>query len=128
MQNLAKQSYNSLADIFLTASVPRAVDYYGFNEAWHAIYRSIRYYYFDQVDQGDKPAMLQQMLQVRIEPNLFIEIENQRFFFTRQFYGDSYYKAPHDYFVNALVRNNIPTYIYRYAYATTDPLNNGTGS
>lgn len=41
-----------------------------------------------------------------------------------QFYSDAYYKAPHDHLVNGLIRNNVPTYIYRYAYATSDPFNN----
>lgn len=110
IRNLAKRSYDELAHIFLTASIPRAVDFYGFHEAWPAVYRTIRYQYFDRVDRKDKVGMLQQML---------------------QFYSDSYYKAPHDHFVTGLVRNNIPTYIYQYSYTTSDPFNhvlNGTGA
>ena len=70
MQNLAKRSFDELTHIFLTASVPRILDDYGFvGQDWHPVYWTIRYHYFDQVPlekDGDKAAMLQQMLQVII--------------------------------------------------------------
>ena len=80
IRNLAKRSYDELAHIFLTASIPRAVDFYGFHEAWPAVYRTIRYQYFDRVDRKDKVGMLQQMLQVSFlfelnEPNKVIQIK-----------------------------------------------------
>ena len=103
IRNLGRKSYDDLAHFFLTASIPRAVDFYGFHAAWQAVYRTIRYHYFDKVQNKDKAGMLEQML---------------------AFYTDAYYKAPHDHLVNGLIRNNVPTYIYRYAYATSDPFNN----
>lgn len=71
IRNLAKRSYDELAHIFLTASIPRVVDFYGFHEAWPAVYRTIRYQYFDRVDRKDKVGMLQQMLQVLFSPFRF---------------------------------------------------------
>lgn len=103
IRNLARRSYDDLVHLFLTASIPRVVDFYGFRTAWQAVYRTIRYHYYDRVANKDKAGMLQQLL---------------------QFYSEAYYKAPHDHFVTGLVRNNVPTYIYRYAYATSDPFNN----
>ena len=64
IRNLARKTYDELAHLFLTASIPRAVDFYGFKEAWPAVYRTIRYHYFDRVPNKDKVGMLQQMLQV----------------------------------------------------------------
>ncbi|KAK4020400.1 hypothetical protein OUZ56_002382 [Daphnia magna] len=103
IRNLARRTYDDLVHLVRTASIPRAVDFYGFRTAWQAVYRTIRYHYFDKVADKDKAGMLQQLL---------------------QFYSEAYYKAPHDHFVTGLVRNNVPTYIYRYAHATSDPFNN----
>ena len=55
----------------------------------------------------------------------WIPNKNELCHISTQLYGDAYYKAPHDLFVKALIRYNVPTYIYRYAYS--DPLSNGTG-
>ena len=60
IRNLARRSYDELAHIFLTAAIPRVVDFYGFHEAWPAVYRTIRYQYFDRVDVKDKVLITSQ--------------------------------------------------------------------
>ena len=55
IHNLARiKSYDNLVHLFLTASIPRVIDFYGFRTAWQAVCRTIRYQYYDRINNKEQ--------------------------------------------------------------------------
>ena len=128
MSSLATKSENELMIYINTAFIPRATDYYRISAAWPQARLSMLFQYFENV-RDDKSALLNQLLEVKYWLKTNIAIIKLAIIII-QFFGDAYYKAPQEYWVNAISKH-VPTYIYRYSHptpTTLDPYANATGN